>query len=57
MNPQAHYEPTDCKWSDAKEQAHNKRHILFERGELPKLEGVRAMDKRIEGWIEDEVVF
>jgi hypothetical protein len=57
VNPQGHYEPTNCKWSDAQEQAHNKREVLFDRGELPKIEGVRAMDKRIEGWIEDEVAF
>lgn len=56
-NPQGHYEPTNCKWSDAKEQAHNKRDVLFERGELPKIEGVRAMDQRVSEWVDDEVVF
>jgi hypothetical protein len=56
-NPQGHYEPTNCKWSDAKEQAHNQRHVLFNRGDLPKIEGVRAMEKRIDDWALEETVY
>jgi hypothetical protein len=47
-NPQGHYEPTNCKWSDAEEQAHNKRDVLFHRGELPKIEGDGRTRVRVE---------
>jgi hypothetical protein len=47
INPQGHYEPTNCRWADAETQTQNRRCMLYPDGDEPKLEGVRTMEARI----------
>jgi hypothetical protein len=47
INPQGHYEPTNCQWADAKEQHDHQRRYLYPDGNVPTLEGYRAMEARL----------
>jgi len=47
-DPQGHYEPTNCQWGDKETQSTNRRPVLYPDGDVPKLEGYRAMEARIE---------
>jgi hypothetical protein len=50
INPQGHYEPTNCKWANAVEQVNNQRHRRWPRGggeKMPKLQGVREMERQM----------
>ncbi len=48
INPQGHYEPTNCRWADAKEQDNNQRRIIWKHAEAPPVEDYAAMEARIE---------
>lgn len=51
INPQGHYEPTNCRWATAKDQHDNQRRYRWPKdGEekMPKIEGVREMEKRLD---------
>ncbi len=52
-DPQGHYEPTNCRWSDREVQANNQRRWLYPDG-VPKLECYRAMEQRIESEFEEQ---
>jgi len=48
INPQGHYEPTNCRWADWKTQRANQRRTVFAHCKTPSVESIRAMEKRIE---------
>jgi hypothetical protein len=48
INPQGHYEPTNCRWADAKTQTHNQRRFVFKHTKVPPVEKIREMERRIE---------
>jgi len=54
IDPQGHYEPTNCQWADAETQQKNKRLHLYPDGDVPKLESYRAMEQRIEEEFEEQ---
>lgn len=50
INPQGHYEPTNCRWATAKVQYENRRCMLWPKGgkiKMPKREPIEAMEARI----------
>jgi hypothetical protein len=47
INPQGHYEPTNCRWADAETQTQNRRCMLYPDGGEPRLEDCRAMEIRL----------
>jgi hypothetical protein len=48
INPQGHYEPTNCKWATRSEQNRNQRRFVFRDCTPPKVEGVRSLEARME---------
>jgi hypothetical protein len=48
INPQGHYEPTNCRWATAKVQANNQARWIWQHCAPPPVEEIRAMEKRIE---------
>ena len=48
INPQGHYEPTNCRWADAKVQNLNKGCIIWKHAEPPPVEDFAAMEQRID---------
>jgi len=48
INPQGHYEPTNCRWADSETQTQNRRCMLYADSDVPELERVRSMEKRLE---------
>jgi len=48
INPQGHYEPTNCRWADAKVQSMNRGCIIWKHAEPPPVEDYAAMEKRLE---------
>ena len=53
INPNGHYEPTNCRWADAKDQTANQRRFLWKDCIPPLIEDVAAMEARIEGEMEE----
>jgi hypothetical protein len=47
-NVQGHYEPSNCKWSSRKTQNMNQRRFVFKNCKPMPVEGIRAMQARIE---------
>jgi hypothetical protein len=50
INPQGHYEPTNCRWAPWKVQVENQGRILWKHCEPPSVEEIRAMEARIAGY-------
>ena len=51
INPQGHYEPTNCRWADWETQGKNRRSVLWPKGgkiKMPSVEKVREMETRIQ---------
>lgn len=48
INPQGHYEPTNCRWADRKVQVANRGCIIWKHAEPPPVEDYSAMEARIE---------
>jgi hypothetical protein len=51
INPQGHYEPTNCRWADRDTQGQNRRNVLWPKSgkiKMPSMESVRAMEARIQ---------
>jgi hypothetical protein len=53
INPQGHYEPTNCGWATAKVQRENQGRIIWAHSEPPPVEDYRAMERRL---LEEELV-
>jgi hypothetical protein len=47
INPQGHYEPTNCRWATRKEQVHNQRRFIWKDTTPPPVEKVRKMEARV----------
>ena len=47
INPQGHYEPTNCRWADAKVQSNNQVRYIWKHCTTPAVEKVWEMEKRI----------
>jgi hypothetical protein len=47
INPQGHYEPTNCRWADAKVQANNQGRIIWKHCTPPPVEHIREMERWI----------
>jgi len=52
INPQGHYEPTNCRWATPKEQQWNQRRFIWKDSTPPPVEKVRAMEARVENFEE-----
>lgn len=50
INPQGHYEPTNCRWATADVQACNQRRIIWKDWEPPPVEKVAVMEARVDDW-------
>lgn len=48
INPNGHYEPTNCRWATAKVQRENQGHIIWAHAEPPPIEEIAAMERRIQ---------
>ncbi len=48
INPQGHYEPTNCRWADWKVQRENQGRVIWVHVEPPPVEDVAAMEARIQ---------
>jgi len=53
INPQGHYEPTNCKWATWDEQGKNRRNVIWPNGggkmcKMPSVESYLAMEARLE---------
>jgi hypothetical protein len=48
VNPQGHYEPTNTRWADAKDQTNNQRRFRWRGTTPPPVEKVRVMEARVE---------
>src|SRR6516164_4154916 len=46
INPQGHYEPTNCRWATAKVQRENQGRMIWVHQEPPPVESVKAMEAR-----------
>ena len=55
INPQGHYDPTNCRWATAKEQAYNQRRFIWKDEEPPPVEKVKVMEARVDDWAGDLV--
>jgi len=47
INPQGHYEPTNCQWADRKEQRLHQGRVIWVHCEPPPVEDVAVMEARI----------
>jgi hypothetical protein len=47
INPQGHYEPTNCRWAPWKVLVENQGRILWKHCAPPSIEDIRAMEARI----------
>ena len=50
INPQGHYEPTNCRWATAKVQAENQGRFIWKHREPPPVEDLKVMEARVEDW-------
>jgi hypothetical protein len=50
INPQGHYEPTNCRWATEEVQFYNQRRFLWKDTEPPPVEKVKAMEVRVDQW-------
>ena len=48
INPNGHYEPSNCRWATAKVQGENKGYLIWKHVEPPPIEEVAAMEQRIQ---------
>jgi len=55
INPQGHYEPTNCRWATAKVQANNQGRIIWKHAEPPPVEDVKVMEARVDDWESEEL--
>lgn len=53
INPQGHYEPTNCRWADKEVQVANQRRFIFRDMTPPPVEKVREMEARIRTFEEE----
>jgi hypothetical protein len=56
INPQGHYEPTNCRWATLEVQAKNQCRYRWPKGgpeKMPDVEGFRAMEARIQADFEE----
>jgi hypothetical protein len=54
INPQGHYEPTNCRWATWKVQGNNQRRLRWKDTTPPPVEGVRKMEARVSEEFYDE---
>jgi len=47
INPNGHYEPTNCRWASGEVQGRNKRCFLWPDCKEPPVESIRAMERRV----------
>jgi len=47
VNPQGHYEPTNCQWATPKEQGQHQRRFIWRDTTPPPVEKVRKMEHRV----------
>ena len=50
INPQGHYEPTNCRWATPLEQRYNQRRIVFKDTTPPPVEKITVMNERVDEW-------
>ena len=55
IDPCGHYEPTNCRWADAKTQIWNQRRFLYPDGNEPPVEKVKVMEQRVQAAYDWEV--
>jgi hypothetical protein len=48
INPQGHYEPTNCCWVTAKVQRENQSRVIWQDAEPPPVEAADVMEARVE---------
>jgi hypothetical protein len=53
INPQGHYEPTNCRWATAKVQRENQGRMIWIHEEPPQVEAIKEMEARIAEYEED----
>jgi hypothetical protein len=50
INPQGHYEPTNCRWATKDVQIHNQRRFIWKDTAPPPIEKVTVMNERVDDW-------
>jgi len=50
INPQGHYEPTNCRWATAEVQHYNQRRFIWKDVPPPLVEKVTEIEQRVDEW-------
>jgi hypothetical protein len=50
INPQGHFEPTNCRWATSLQQRFNQQWIVFKDFTRPPVETITVMNERVDEW-------